>query len=80
MLSPFKSLKAAREDDKVKAIVMRINSPGGMALTSDIIWREIQVTKKVKPVIVIALWALIILLGYLTFDSVYGEIKFNQLK
>ncbi|MEH6704294.1 MAG: signal peptide peptidase SppA [Galbibacter orientalis] len=48
----FKSLKAAREDDKVKAIVMRINSPGGMALTSDIIWREIQVTKKVKPVIV----------------------------
>ncbi|QLE00615.1 signal peptide peptidase SppA [Galbibacter sp. BG1] len=48
----FKSLRDAREDDKVKAIVMRINSPGGMALTSDIIWREIEVTKKVKPVIV----------------------------
>ncbi|MCM5664206.1 signal peptide peptidase SppA [Galbibacter mesophilus] len=48
----FKSLKDAREDDKVKAIVMRINSPGGMALTSDIIWREIEITKKVKPVIV----------------------------
>ncbi|WP_335965651.1 signal peptide peptidase SppA [Galbibacter sp. PAP.153] len=48
----FKSLKEAREDDKVKAIVLRINSPGGMALTSDIIWREIEVTKKVKPVIV----------------------------
>lgn len=48
----FKSLKDAREDDNVKAIVMRINSPGGMALTSDIIWREMEITKKVKPVIV----------------------------
>ncbi|MEL4308999.1 signal peptide peptidase SppA [Joostella sp. CR20] len=48
----FKALKSAREDEKVKAIVMRINSPGGMALTSDIIWREIEITKKVKPVIV----------------------------
>jgi protease-4 len=48
----FKSLKKAREDDRVKAIVLRINSPGGMAITSDIIWREIQVTKQVKPVIV----------------------------
>ncbi|MCX2681620.1 signal peptide peptidase SppA [Galbibacter sp. EGI 63066] len=47
-----KALKAAREDDDVKAIVLRINSPGGMALTSDIIWREIEVTKKVKPVVV----------------------------
>lgn len=48
----FKSLKKAREDERVKAIVLRINSPGGMAITSDIIWREIQVTKSVKPVIV----------------------------
>jgi len=48
----FKSLKKAREDDRVKAIVLRINSPGGMAITSDIIWREILVTKEVKPVIV----------------------------
>lgn len=48
----FKSLKKAREDDRVKAIVLRINSPGGMAITSDIIWREIQVTKQIKPVIV----------------------------
>lgn len=48
----FKSLKTAREDDRIKAIVLRINSPGGMAITSDIIWREIQVTKQIKPVIV----------------------------
>src|SRR5690606_24659755 len=48
----FKSLKTAREDDRIKAIVLRINSPGGMAITSDIIWREIQVTRQIKPVIV----------------------------
>jgi len=48
----FKSLTKAREDDRIKAIVLRINSPGGMAITSDIIWREIQVTKEIKPVIV----------------------------
>ena len=47
-----RALKAARNNDKVKAIVLRINSPGGSALTADIIWREIELTKKVKPVIV----------------------------
>lgn len=47
-----RSLKEAREDDDVKAIVLRIDSPGGSALTSDLIWREIEVTKKVKPVVV----------------------------
>ncbi|MDO6759350.1 signal peptide peptidase SppA [Tamlana sp. 2_MG-2023] len=47
-----KSLKEAREDDKVKAVVLRINSPGGSALASELIWREIELTKKVKPVIV----------------------------
>lgn len=46
------SLKEAREDDKVKAIVLRINSPGGSALASELIWREIELTKKMKPVIV----------------------------
>lgn len=46
------SLKKAREDDKVKAVVLRINSPGGSALASELIWREIELTKKVKPVIV----------------------------
>tara|TARA_R110002049_G_scaffold309289_1_gene520214 strand:- start:367 stop:2127 length:1761 start_codon:yes stop_codon:yes gene_type:complete len=46
------SLKEAREDDNIKAIVLRINSPGGSALASELIWREIELTKKVKPVIV----------------------------
>ena len=47
-----RSLQEARKDDDVKAIVLRIDSPGGSALTSDLIWREIEVTKKVKPVVV----------------------------
>ena len=47
-----RSLQEARKDDEIKAIVLRINSPGGSALTSDLIWREIEITKKVKPVIV----------------------------
>lgn len=44
-------LRKARENDKVKAIVLRINSPGGSALASDAMWREITLTTKVKPVI-----------------------------
>ncbi len=47
-----KALIKAREDDKVKAIVLRVNSPGGSALTSDIIWREVELTKAIKPVVV----------------------------
>jgi protease-4 len=46
------ALIKAREDDRVKAIVLRVNSPGGSALTSDIIWREVELTKKIKPVVV----------------------------
>jgi protease IV len=51
-LSMRRSLQEARKDDDIKAIVLRINSPGGNALTSDLIWREIEVIKKVKPVVV----------------------------
>ena len=47
-----RSLKEAREDDDVKAIVLRVDSPGGSALTSELIWREIEITKKTKPVVV----------------------------
>jgi protease-4 len=47
-----KALIKARKDKKVKAVVLRVNSPGGSALTSDIIWREIELTKKEKPVVV----------------------------
>lgn len=44
-------LRKARTNDRVKAIVLRINSPGGSALASDVMWREIVLTTKVKPVI-----------------------------
>jgi len=47
-----RALQEARKDDDVKAIVLRINSPGGNALTSELIWRELELTKKVKPVVV----------------------------
>ena len=47
-----RSLQEARKDKNVKAIVLRVNSPGGNALTSELIWREIELTKKVKPVVV----------------------------
>lgn len=47
-----KAIRKARMDDKVKAIVLRVNSPGGSALASDVIWREVTLSKKVKPVVV----------------------------
>ena len=47
-----RALKDAREDEDIKAIVLRVNSPGGSALTSELIWREIEITKKTKPVVV----------------------------
>jgi protease IV len=46
-----KAIRKAREDDKVNAIVFRINSGGGSALASDVIWREIDLARKVKPVV-----------------------------
>ena len=46
------AIRDARLDKKVKAIVLRINSPGGSALASEIIWREIVLAKKEKPVVV----------------------------
>ena len=46
------TLRKVREDKSVKAIVLRVNSPGGSALTSDIIWREVDLAKEEKPVIV----------------------------
>ena len=47
-----KTIRKAREDEKVKAIVLRVNSPGGSAVASAIIGRELDLTKEVKPVIV----------------------------
>ncbi len=47
-----KAIKDARLDTTIKAIVLRVNSPGGSALASDVIWREVTLAKKVKPFIV----------------------------
>ena len=47
-----KTIRKAREDKDVKAVVLRVNSPGGSALASAIIGRELDLTKEVKPVIV----------------------------
>lgn len=47
-----KAIRKVRLDDKVKAVVLRVNSPGGSSLASDVIWREVMLTRKVKPVIV----------------------------
>lgn len=46
-----KALKELREDASIKAIVIRINSPGGSALASDTIWKEIMLTREHKPVV-----------------------------
>ena len=47
-----KAIRKAREDKTVKAIVLRVDSPGGSALASDFIWREIVLAREVKPVVV----------------------------
>lgn len=47
-----RALREARDDKKVKGIVLRVDSPGGDGVASDIIWREIEVTRRKKPVVV----------------------------
>jgi protease-4 len=47
-----KTIRKAREDENVKAVVLRVNSPGGSAVASAIIGRELDLTKEVKPVII----------------------------
>ncbi len=47
-----KAIKKAVKDKKVKAIVLRVNSPGGSALASELIWRELELAKKEKPLVV----------------------------
>jgi protease-4 len=44
-------LRKARADNGIKAIVLRVDSPGGSAIASDVIWREVVLTKNQKPVI-----------------------------
>lgn len=47
-----REIRKARLDENVKALVLRVNSPGGSALASEVILREVILTKKVKPVVV----------------------------
>ncbi|MBK9176060.1 MAG: signal peptide peptidase SppA [Flavobacteriales bacterium] len=46
------TLREAREDSTIKAIVFRVNSPGGSGLASEVIWREVKLAAEVKPVVV----------------------------
>lgn len=46
------AIRKARQDNDIKAIVLRVNSPGGSALASDVIWREVVLAKKAKPFVV----------------------------
>ena len=46
------AFKKARTADSVRAVVLRIDSPGGSALASDLIWREVMLTQREKPVVV----------------------------
>ncbi|MDX1627088.1 MAG: signal peptide peptidase SppA [Fulvivirga sp.] len=46
-----KEIRKAREDDDIKAIVLRINSPGGSFIASDVIWREVKLAAESKPII-----------------------------
>ncbi len=50
--SLVRAIREARVDSSIKAIVLRVNSPGGSALASDVIWRETILAKKAKPFIV----------------------------
>ncbi|MDE5638150.1 MAG: signal peptide peptidase SppA [Alistipes sp.] len=45
-------LREVRKNDDIKAVVLRVNSPGGSALASDVIWREMMLLREVKPVVV----------------------------
>ena len=47
-----KQIREARLDDDIKAVVLRVNSPGGSALASDVIWREVVLLQQTKPVVV----------------------------
>ena len=45
-------IRSTRKDNSIKAVVFRVDSPGGSAVGSDVIWREVSLTKKEKPIVV----------------------------
>lgn len=46
------AIRKVKDNDKIKAVVLRVDSPGGNALTSDIIWRELELLSEMKPLVV----------------------------
>ena len=50
--SVAKKIRDVAGDDEIKAVVLRVNSPGGSALAADIVWREVELLQQKKPVIV----------------------------
>ncbi len=70
-----RELRRLRLDDRVKAVVLRVNSPGGSASASELILREVALTKKVKPV-VISMGHLAASGGY--WISTYGDRIFAE--
>ena len=46
------TIREAREDSSIKAIVLRVNSPGGSGLASEVIWREVKLAAEAKPLVV----------------------------
>jgi len=69
------AIRKAREDSAVKAIVLRVNSPGGSALASDVIWRETVLAKAEKP-FVVSMGDLAASGGY--YISAYGDKIFAE--
>lgn len=70
------ALRDARLDKNVKAVVLRVNSPGGSALASDVIWREMVLLKKAKKPVVVSMGALAASGGYyisIAADSIFAE-------
>lgn len=47
-----RTIRQARQDDNTKAIVLRVNSPGGSVIASEVIWREVKLASETKPVVV----------------------------
>jgi protease-4 len=45
-------IRKERKDSAVKAIVLRVNSPGGLAIAADIIWKEVELASRIKPVVI----------------------------
>ncbi|UKN00994.1 signal peptide peptidase SppA [Paracrocinitomix mangrovi] len=74
--STSKMIREAREDEDIKAIVLRVNSPGGSALASDIIWREVVLTKEAGKPIVVSMGNLAASGGYYiscAADKIYAQ-------